>query len=74
MTDWHGSGWFWVIKWLRMGERISVESAGHGMEWLSVAWKSRTGQNQGEMAHLTSNAEGGVPQGRKGGTEAEKGH
>lgn len=67
MTDWHGSGWFWVIKWVRMGERISVDSAGHGMEWLSMAWKSGTGQDQAEMAHL------GSPLRQEGGTTGEKG-
>lgn len=75
--------------WLMVSERkrscgcafffSSPESANRGMEWLSMGVVGLVHGGGFETARwrsswLTSKAGGGVPQGRKGGTEAEKGH
>lgn len=58
----------------------SPESANRGMEWLSMGVVGLVHRGGGfetarwRSSWLTSKAGGGVPQGRKGGTEAEKGH
>ena len=59
---------------------FSPEWANRGMEWLSmgvvglVQEGGRFETARWRSSWLTSKAGGGVPQGRKGGTEAEKGH